>query len=409
MTPESTTAPDAGLPPGRIWPLRGEFVDAALEQDFRQSMLARVVPQQRLGMLLWAALVLLFVVADYVALGVVPTIWILAACRGVFVLLLLGAAEALKRRPTLALQGHLLVGVAWIGYLFFFLLYVLRPDIWGFNTGAIMILQVMLFLFVPVRVTMAVPLAVFGVLGTTLGVWGMTPDVWVKVGAAFLVALPAVMGYGAALRQQKTARHEFLLRRQLQDANQELQNEVAWRVSLQGELERQVLTDLLTGLPNRRALADRFATESARAQRRSEPLSLAMFDLDHFKLVNDTYGHAGGDAVLRGVGEVCARSFRGADMAARVGGEEFTVMLPDVDLQQAGAVMQRFADLLAATPVMVGGQSVLVTATVGVAQQQPGEDLDTLTARADAAMYAGKQAGRNRVVLAPEDAALTPG
>lgn len=405
---ESTPAFAVDQSPNRIWPLRGEFVEPALEQDFRASTLSRVLPQQRAGLVLWAALMVVFAVPDYLALGTVPNFWILAAYRGVFALLLLGAAEAFKRRPNLALQGYVLVGLALLGYSFFFLLYGLRPDIRAFNTGAIMVIQVMLFLFVPVRVAMAAPVALFGAIGATLSVWATTADASVKVGTAFLVALPAVLGYAAALRQQKTERLEFLLRRQLLDANRELKDEVVRRVALQGELERQAFTDLLTGLPNRRALAERFATESARAQRRSEPLSLAMFDLDHFKRVNDTHGHAGGDAVLRGVGEVCARSFRGADMAARVGGEEFAVLLPDVDLQRAGTVLQRFNDLLAATPAMVGDQAVAVTATAGVAQHQPGEDLNALMARADAAMYAGKQAGRNRVVLVPADAAPAP-
>jgi len=405
---ESTPAFAVDQSPDRIWPLRGEFVEPALEQDFRASTLSRVLPQQRAGLVLWAALMVVFAVPDYLALGTVPNFWILAAYRGVFALLLLGAAEAFKRRPNLALQGYVLVGLALLGYSFFFLLYGLRPDIRAFNTGAIMVIQVMLFLFVPVRVAMAAPVALFGAIGATLSVWATTADASVKVGTAFLVALPAVLGYAAALRQQKTERLEFLLRRQLLDANRELKDEVVRRVALQGELERQAFTDLLTGLPNRRALAERFATESARAQRRSEPLSLAMFDLDHFKRVNDTHGHAGGDAVLRGVGEVCARSFRGADMAARVGGEEFAVLLPDVDLQRAGTVLQRFNDLLAATPAMVGDQAVAVTATAGVAQHQPGEDLNALMARADAAMYAGKQAGRNRVVLVPADAAPAP-
>lgn len=406
---ESTPAFAADQSPDRIWPLRGEFVEAALEQDFRASTLSRVLPQQRAGLVLWAALMAVFAVPDYLALGSVPNFWILAAYRGVFTLLLLGAAVAFKRRPTLALQGYVLVGLALLGYSFFFLLYGLRPDIRAFNTGAIMVIQVMLFLFVPVRVAMAAPVALFGAIGATLSVWATTADASVKIGTAFLVALPAVLGYAAALRQQKTERQEFLLRRQLLDANRELKEEVVRRMALQGELERQAATDLLTGLPNRRALAERFATESARSQRRSEPLSLAMFDLDHFKRVNDTHGHAGGDAVLRGVGEVCARSFRGADLAARVGGEEFAVLLPDAGLQQAGVVMQRFADLLAATPAIVGDQAVAVTATAGVAQQQSGEDLNALMARADAAMYAGKQAGRNRVVLVPAGAGTEPG
>jgi diguanylate cyclase (GGDEF)-like protein len=126
-----------------------------------------------------------------------------------------------------------------------------------------------------------------------------------------------------------------------------------------------------------------------------------MFDLDHFKQVNDRYGHAGGDAVLRGVGQLCIGSFRGVDMAARVGGEEFAVLLPGASAQQAGAVMERFLHTLGGLDMDIGPHNVRVTATAGVAQQQPGEDLDALMARADTALYAGKQAGRNRVVLAP--------
>ncbi len=380
------------------------------EQAFRESTLPGLSQQRTAALVLWAALMIVFVVPDYVALGAVPSFWILAVYRGVFALLLLATVEALRRKPALALHGHVLMGLALLGYPFFFLLYGLRPEIRALNTGAIMVIQLMLFLFVPVRVTLAAPVALFGAFGATLGVWATTADASVKVGTAFLVALPAVLGYAAALRQQKTERQEFLLRRQLQDANRELQDEVQRRVALQDELERHASTDVLTGLPNRRAHSERFATESARAQRRSEPLSLAMFDLDHFKRVNDTHGHAGGDAVLRAVGEVCVRCFRGADMAARVGGEEFAVLLPDANLPQAGAVMQRFADLLAATPATIGSQAVRVTATVGVAQQQPGEDLNALMARADAALYAGKEAGRNRVVLAPPPgAASAPG
>ena len=384
--------------------------ESTLEQDFRASTLSRVLPQQRAGLVLWAALMIGFVVPDYLDLGAVPHFWILAVYRVVFALLLLATVVALRRKPTLALHGHVLMGLALLGYPFFFLLYGLRPEIRALNTGAIMVIQLMLFLFVPVRVALAAPVALFGAFGATLSIWATTVDASVKVGTAFLVALPAVLGYAAALRQQKTERQEFLLRRQLQDANRELQDEVARRVALQDELERHASTDLLTELPNRRALAERFATESVRAQRRSEALSLAMFDLDHFKRVNDTHGHAGGDAVLRAVGEVCLRSFRGADLAARVGGEEFAVLLPDANLQQAGAVMQRFANLLATTPAMIGSQAVRVTATVGVAQQQPGEDLNGLMARADTALYAGKQAGRNRVVLAlPPGTAGAPG
>lgn len=396
-----TAAPPAGPPLGDIGPLRGEFLDAALERDFRASTLARALAQQRAGLLLWAALMVAFAVPDYLALGPAPAFWILAAYRGLFALLLLASAHALVRWHRLASQGWLLMVLALLGYPFFFLLYWLRPEIRAFNTGAIMVIQVMLFLFLPVRVALAVPVALFGALGATVGVWATTDDLALRVGTGFLVGLPSVLGYSAALRQQKTERHEFLLRRQLQDANRELHGEVARRIALQEKLERQAATDLLTGLPNRRVLAERFTAESARAQRSGEALALAVIDLDHFKQINDSHGHAGGDAVLRSVGEMCQRCFRGADMAARIGGEEFAVLLPGAGLAQAAAVMGRFGEQLGATPLLLGATPVRVTATIGVAQQRPGEGLDALMARADAAMYAGKRAGRDRVELAP--------
>ena len=136
-------------------------------------------------------------------------------------------------------------------------------------------------------------------------------------------------------------------------------------------------------------------------------MSLSLFDLDHFKQVNDRYGHAAGDAVLRSVGQLCAHSFRGADMAARVGGEEFLVLLPGSTAEQAQAIMARFISALAGLEIDIGTQTLHVTATAGVVQQA-GESLDALMARVDAVMYTGKQAGRNRVVVAiPATEAIT--
>lgn len=397
----SPSAHPAGAPRRDIGLLRGEFLDAALERDFRVGTLARVLSQQRTGLFLWAALLVVFAVPDYLAMGPVRNFWILAAYRGLFALLLLASAHAFVRWPQLALGGGLLMALAMLAYPLFFLMYWLRPEIRSFNTGAIMVIQAMLFLLMPVRVALAAPVALFGAVGATWGVWATTGNPTLYVGTGLLVALAAVLGYSAALRQQKTERQEFLLRRQLQAANRDLQDEVDRRVALQAELERLATTDALTGLPNRRVLAERFALEAARALRNGEPLALAVFDLDHFKRVNDSHGHAGGDAVLRSVGDICLRCFRGADMAARTGGEEFAVLLPGASLEHAAGVMQRFAAQLAATPVPIGGVPVAVTATVGVAGWRSAESLDALMARADAAMYAGKQAGRNRVELAP--------
>lgn len=396
----STSRPDAL--PERLQPFRGEFADAALEQSFRLNTLDRMVPQQRIGLLVWALLLLVFTVPDYLAMGFVSGFWLLTGYRVAMALLLLAYRAALQRRPELARDGHILMWLGLLSYPFFFLFYVVRPDMRAINTGVIMVIQLTMFLFMPARVMLVFPVALLGSVGASISFWAVSPSpVAIKVGTTFLLALSAVMGYVVALRLQKTERQEFWLRQQLQSANRELQGEVERRVALQQELERQAATDLLTGLSNRRAFTERFATETARAQRSGQALALAMFDLDHFKQVNDRYGHAGGDAVLRSVGQLCARSFRGMDMAARVGGEEFAVLLPAASVQQAGEVMQRFLHTLAVMDIDIGTQSVRVTATAGVAQQQGSDSMDTLMARADGALYAGKQAGRNRVVLAP--------
>lgn len=393
----SITLPLSVQTTAAIRPLVGEFADGVLEQEFRESTLERVAPQQRISLVVWAVLELVVVVIDYVYLGAVLQFWILACYRVAIGSLLFAGSVALKRQPTLALTGRMLM---WLGVLFYpliFLWTVWRADILPITIALIMLIQIALFLFLPLRVMLALPVTIFGAVGGSLSVWAISSDLGDNLLTVFMVTMPAVLGYVFALRLQKTERQEFWLRCQLQE-------EIARRIVLQKELQRQAATDLLTDLPNRRAFVARLAAELARVQRNGEDLSLSMFDLDYFKQVNDHHGHAAGDAVLRSVGQLCARSFRGQDMAARVGGEEFLVLLPGAQASQAAVVMQRFASTLADTDIDIGTQTIRVTATVGVVQQT-GESLDALMARVDSLMYAGKQGGRNRVVLAlPETA-----
>ena len=393
----SITLPLSVQTTAAIRPLVGEFADGVLEQEFRESTLERVAPQQRISLVVWAVLELVVVVIDYVYLGAVLQFWILDCYRVAIGSLLFAGSVALKRQPTLALTGRMLM---WLGVLFYpliFLWTVWRADILPITIALIMLIQIALFLFLPLRVMLALPVTIFGAVGGSLSVWAISSDLGDNLLTVFMVTMPAVLGYVFALRLQKTERQEFWLRCQLQE-------EIARRIVLQKELQRQAATDLLTDLPNRRAFVARLAAELARVQRNGEDLSLSMFDLDYFKQVNDHHGHAAGDAVLRSVGQLCARSFKGQDMAARVGGEEFLVLLPGAQASQAAVVMQRFASTLADTDIDIGTQTIRVTATVGVVQQT-GESLDALMARVDSLMYAGKQGGRNRVVLAlPETA-----
>jgi two-component system, cell cycle response regulator len=158
--------------------------------------------------------------------------------------------------------------------------------------------------------------------------------------------------------------------------------------------------DGLTGLANRRHTDERLAAEVAFARRHGEPLAIAMADVDHFKRVNDTYGHPAGDAVLRSVARVLASAVREEDLVGRYGGEEFLVVFRATDLTCAMAASGRLRAAIEGAPVAVaGGPAIRVTASFGLASLACCEspDVQTLLRLADRRLYAAKSAGRNRV------------
>ncbi len=167
-------------------------------------------------------------------------------------------------------------------------------------------------------------------------------------------------------------------------------------------LEQLSTTDALTGLRNRR-FAERFiGQEIERTRRHGNELSVFMADLDHFKRVNDSFGHGVGDAALRHTAAVLSKQMRKTDVAARWGGEEFLFALVEVPLAGAAVFAERQRAALEATPlVLADGRSIELTASIGVAALLPGHtELQALLAAVDQALYAAKDAGRNRVLLA---------
>jgi diguanylate cyclase (GGDEF)-like protein/PAS domain S-box-containing protein len=163
-------------------------------------------------------------------------------------------------------------------------------------------------------------------------------------------------------------------------------------------LRMAIACDHLTGLANRRALFEACVLELQRWRRAPRPLALLLIDADHFKRVNDEYGHAAGDAVLRHLAAGMSATFRAMDTVARLGGEEFVVLLPGCDMEAAALVAQRLCDRIAAQAVEVDGASVRYTVSVGVATMDADvAGADALIERADLAMYAAKSAGRNRI------------
>ena len=169
------------------------------------------------------------------------------------------------------------------------------------------------------------------------------------------------------------------------------------------------VTDALSSLPNRRHFFQLAKAEFSRAKRYNTVLSIIMLDIDYFKAINDTYGHATGDMVIRVVAEQMRKAIRESDTPCRYGGEEFIVLLPQTELAEAEPVARRIKDYIQNQNVHFDGKEVQVTASLGVScsggagrpdADTQGETLDDVLKRADKALYVAKESGRNRVVIA---------
>ena len=167
------------------------------------------------------------------------------------------------------------------------------------------------------------------------------------------------------------------------------------------KLEQMASTDALTGLTNRRRFLESLENERSRTERNGGALSLIMFDIDHFKKVNDTWGHAVGDKVLCEIAREMQLFLRKADSAARYGGEEFVILLPETELPGAALIANRLRQMVADTVITQDqGPPVAVTISIGIASLELDESGEKLLIRADQAMYRAKNNGRNRMELA---------
>ena len=179
-------------------------------------------------------------------------------------------------------------------------------------------------------------------------------------------------------------------------------------VSAREQLRVQATHDSLTGLFNRPAILEHLEREIVRSNREKKAMAVIMADLDHFKDINDTYGHQTGDAVLQETARRMLSSCRAYDFVGRYGGEEFLVVVPTSDLQAAVELAERLRQNVSAQPVDVRGRTIPVTLSLGVATVAPGSEQSVqMLHQADEALYAAKRAGRNRVesALSTEPAA----
>lgn len=217
---------------------------------------------------------------------------------------------------------------------------------------------------------------------------GDTPAVLVLILLAFIVMALLVLVV-LRLRRMAAALRAEVVRHA--DTEQQL-------VLRNQELLQLASTDLLTGLANRRAIMQQAMVEIRRANRYQKDLAVLMLDIDHFKQINDQHGHAAGDKVLVEFADLCRQSIRDTDLAGRYGGEEFFILLPEIDVKTAILSAERIRMTVAEHAFTLRDNTVLnITCSLGIAMYLPDrDDLDKLLLRADQALYQAKHQGRNR-------------
>ena len=205
------------------------------------------------------------------------------------------------------------------------------------------------------------------------------------------------------ISEQKARSLAALLTKRLERERELLSTQLKLTSQLQranNELEHLAYHDALTGLMNRRASLIALDKDVTRANRYGHALTIGIADIDHFKRVNDTWGHAAGDAVLHESAQRLCQALRGTDLIGRIGGEEFLLIFDTTGLRGATEVAERLRSMLATTPFEIGRDRIDVTISIGLASHRTDETVEALLARADDALYAAKSAGRNRVETA---------
>jgi diguanylate cyclase (GGDEF)-like protein len=189
--------------------------------------------------------------------------------------------------------------------------------------------------------------------------------------------------------------------RRAEEANRQLEYEIAERRQLEARLRHMATTDGLTGTLNRARFMALGQRELERSQPLDQDLAVLMLDIDHFKSINDRYGHLAGDEALRHFVAQLRTGVRGIDLLGRLGGEEFAIVLPSVHSEAAIQVAERLRARVAATPLVQGNHTIVITVSIGLTMARRSDrTLEQILARADARLYAAKDAGRNRVLAA---------
>jgi diguanylate cyclase (GGDEF)-like protein len=375
-----------------------EFFNRDMEVSFQSHIQPMIIRQLRIALIVWGVLLLLFAIPDFIALGPIRPFYYLLAYRIVAIAVLLILIFSITPATNIFKISYpvALFIMAYIsGFMIFF---IYRSDAVYLVVGVIMIQIIALLMFIPIRFIMLFSVALYAVFITLITRYALGTTAANLVSLFVIMLLPVVVGAVTTSRTGILHRKEFVLRTKTEKINRELANEIKRRCELEAKLKELASTDPLTGLLNRREYEILFTHEIERALRKNTVPSVFIFDIDHFKNINDTYGHDAGDEVLRRMAGLFHEELRSIDIVGRLGGDEFIILLPEITIESAAMIGKRLLAMLAKTDINVGTATIRITAAIGISQVLPSDrDFKAVIQRADEALYRAKKAGRNRV------------
>ncbi|MDI5921346.1 GGDEF domain-containing protein [Halomonas sp. LR5S13] len=388
----------------RLSRLTGQFLEPGREALYRQDIAPRVRLESGLALCVAALVFGMFAISDYHYTGVSTELYLLLAMRLMVVASCLVLAFVIGRVGDYNRRVWLHALPLWILATAIILIVPLRPESLPTQVTAVAVATMAFYLLIP----NLLPVVAIASLYLSLGFLASavmvadTPAV-VALRISLLLIMTNAVGFFALLRLEKLQRKQFALLQEERVQNHQLVEEISHRKSLEAQLRRVAERDALTDLDSRSHFMTRAEALLRRSRHEQAPFSLMMIDVDHFKAINDTWGHSQGDRVLAAIAETCKRSLRPQDVIGRFGGEEFIVALPDTHLKDAQMVAERLQRKVAELPVREEMPEHRLTVTIGIAGVLAEEtDLADLINQADQALYAGKHGGRNRVVMSQE-------
>lgn len=387
----------------QIHPLTGEFRDAAVEHRFRVFHSVQAQQDNRVSLLVAAAGVAMFGLSDYLFLGLstafhqllVVRALVIAGC--LVVAFWVSASPLFLFRPWRLNAGPTVISIGAI------LILAIRPETIPTQMISVVVILLAIYLFVPNLIVGMVASGAFLSVGFLVGcfLWSGVDAAGLTIFGLLLISANSV-GYMSARRLARLQREQFALLLEEQAAKERLLAEIGVREALEQRLRTIAQTDELTGCSNRRHFMSTAQAALAVAKTTGRAFSLCMIDVDRFKQINDTFGHAAGDRILQAVAGACGEVLRGGEPLGRIGGEEFVAALPGATLADARRIAERVRARIADLRFADLSPDLRVTATIGLSEVGDAEaEIGPALSRADAAMYQGKRAGRNTVRGAP--------